>query len=191
MLKIVTAILLLCSAASAGYVGFASGSQFKATPIEGTVIITCDGFNGSGQATYTCRDVVLEPQNYDVFQGPQGSEATQVELSVDREDGSNRVKVSNYNGKSGKSLSAFNLWVSSLFQSPLLTVGANKLTYSIYSLSSTNARQEYAHGSFTVTVTRNTLRRCQTTEYQSTDVSDCSSQYSICQRYFEQYNSCR
>ncbi len=192
MLKVVSIILLLCSAAKAADLpGFASGSDFSATPIEGTVIMTCEGFNGTSEATYSCRDVVLDPQAFDTFTGPVDPRATQVELRADHEDGSSRVKMAGYNGKTGKSTSTFNLWVSTLFQKPLLMAGVNKLSYSVYSGTGSEAFQEYARGTFVLTVKRNTLRRCPTTQYHSTDVTDCNAQYSICQRYFEQYNNCR
>ncbi|MDG0815080.1 hypothetical protein [Bdellovibrio svalbardensis] len=191
MLKVVSTILLLCSVAkSAELAGFASGREFAATPLEGTVVMTCEGFNGTGQAVYTCRDVVLDPQSYDTFIGPVDARASQVELRAEHEDGSTRVKMAGYNGKVGKSVSTFNLWVSTLFQKPLLMAGTNKLSYTIYN-GSGESYQEYARGNFIVTVKRNSLRRCPTTQYNSTDVTDCNSQYSICQRYFEQYNNCQ
>ena len=191
MLKVVSIILLLSAVAKADYVGFSSGSTFQATPIEGNVIMTCDGFNGSSQANYTCRDVVLEPLNSDVFLGPQDARATQVELKADREDGSSRLKMLNYDGRNGKSTGAFNLWISSLFQRPLLAVGVNHIHFSIYSNGTGSDLQEYGSGDFVVTVNRGTSRTCPTTQYHSTDVTDCNSQYSICQRYFEQYSNCR
>ncbi|HEX7674621.1 MAG TPA: hypothetical protein VF412_10630 [Bdellovibrio sp.] len=188
MLKAVSFILLLSSVATADYAGFASGSTFQATPIEGNVLMTCDGFNGTSQANYTCRDVVLEPQNSDIFVGPLDNRATQVELKAVREDNSSRVKINNYDGRSGKS-STFNLWISSLFQKPLLMAGVNHVHYSIYTNSP--SFQEFASGDFDVMVNRAATRVCPTTQYHSTDVTDCNSQYSICQRYFEQYNNCR
>lgn len=200
MLKAVSVLLLLCSvsqtALSAVAAGFVSGSEFSATPIEGTVFMTCEGFNGNAQVTYSCRDVVLDPQATDIFFGPQDIHATQVELTAVHEDGSDRVKMAGYNGKVGRSTSTFNLWISTLFQKPLLMAGVNKISYSITgpentSSDGTEIQREYVRGSFQINVKRSIARRCPTTQYHSSDVTDCNSQYSICQRYFEQYNNCR
>lgn len=190
MFKLIFAFLLLVSTAKADFVGFSSGFEFQATPVEGTVIITCEGFNGNAQATYTCRDAVLEPMDADNFMGPRDARAKQVELRALREDGSTRVKTASYDGANGKTSSPINLWQSTIFQQPLLSSGLNQIHFSIYS-SNNDSTQEVAKGDFTVNVKRGALRRCPTTQYQSTDVTDCNSQYSICQRYFEQYNNCR
>ncbi|QDK39423.1 hypothetical protein [Bdellovibrio sp. NC01] len=196
MLKAVSILLLLGAIANAAdttdsvAAGFASGNTFQASAIEGNVIMTCEGFNGTSEATYTCRDVVLDPSPYDYFVGPQDVRATQVELKAEHQDGSSRIKMANYDGKTGKSATTFNLWISSLFQKPLLETGTNKVHYSVYD-NRVSPMQEYASGDFTVTVKRGNPRRCPTTQYRSTDVNDCNSQYSICQRYFEQFNNCR
>ncbi|HWU43742.1 MAG TPA: hypothetical protein VN132_09900 [Bdellovibrio sp.] len=171
-------------------IGFLSGSEFQATPIDGTVVITCDGFNGTSQANYSCRDVVLDPQSSDIFAGPREPRAKQVELLATHEDGTTRTKTSNYDGQLAQSTSSFNLWINTLFQKPLLMTGINRIHYTLYN-GSTAGPEEFGSGNFTVTVKRGTARHCPTSYYHSTDVIDCNSQYSICQRYFDQYNSCR
>ncbi|MEK2689283.1 hypothetical protein [Bdellovibrio sp. GT3] len=172
---------------AADAVGFSSGSQFKATPIEGQVHVTCEGFNGGGAATFTCRDVVLDPASYDYFVGPRDSRAVRYELRNVREDGSVRTKEDDYNGSQGRSGSAINLWLSTIFQKPLLASGKNRISYAIYGSNG----DSFSHGEFTINVARNSSRVCPTTHYNSADVNDCSSQYSVCQRYFQQFNNCR
>lgn len=189
MFKTFCTFMLLSSAVyAANDAAFTSGINFKATPIEGNVVVTCEGFNGGGSASFICRDVVLDPVSYDYFVGPKESRATKVTLRNVREDGSVRVKSEDYDGVRGRSKSQINLWISSLFQKPLLMAGTNRIHYSLYENSSSQA---VAEGDMTVTVARNGLRQCPLTHYHSADVNDCTSQYSVCQRYFEQFNNCR
>ncbi|WP_413585704.1 hypothetical protein [Bdellovibrio sp. HCB274] len=173
---------------AADAVGFSSGSQFQATPIEGQVHVTCEGFNGGGAATFTCRDVVLDPVSYDYFMGPRDARAVRYELRNLREDGSVRTKEDDYSGSQGRSGSAINLWISTIFQKPLLAAGKNKISYAVYA---SNNREPLSHGEFSINVARNASRVCPSTHYNSADVNDCSSQYSVCQRYFQQFNNCR
>ena len=128
--------------------------------------MTCQDFSGKGQATYDCRDLVLDPSSYDYFYGPKGTGANAVELRVERADGSLKIKTNQYDSKNGKSTSSFNLWISTLFQKPLLMGGVNKVHYSLYDSSADNV-QEYAAGDFTVTVTRGPRSEEHTSELQS------------------------
>ncbi|MBV2169813.1 MAG: hypothetical protein KUL82_14000 [Bdellovibrio sp.] len=186
MLKVLFSIITFCLMAKAHAAGFANGNALIATPIQGQVQVQCNGFNGSGTALYTCRDVVMDPQAYDYFVGPQDARADKVELMAFHEDGSSRSKVNNYDGARGKSRDAFNLWISTLFQKPLLEYGRNTIRYKIFSDNNT----PYAQGEFGVVVQRGAARQCPAATYHSTDSNDCNSQYSICQRYFEEYRNC-
>ena len=189
MLRTLFATLLISVSAQADLAGFAKGTEFIAAPVEGQVTVSCNGFNGTGSAIYSCRDIALEPSLYDYFVGPQDTKATDVELKCTRPDGSVRTKSSGYNGAKGVSYDSFNLWISTLFQKPLLQIGTNKIDYRL--ISNDRAKTEISKGSFEVKVTRAPLRRCQPAHYNSTDINDCSSQYSICLRYFEEFNNCR
>lgn len=189
MLRTFLAILLLSLSAQANTVGFAKGNELTAAAVEGRVTVTCNGFNGVGNAIYACRDQVLEPQVYDYFTGPTHPKAAEVELKCKREDGSVRTKASGYNGAKGISTDSFNLWISTLFQKPLLQVGVNTIDYKI--TADDRADTEIAKGRFVVNVKRAPARRCPDAHYNSTDINDCNSQYSVCQRYFEEFNNCR
>lgn len=167
--------------------GFSKGSVFSAIPIQGQVRVICNGFNGTGTAQYVCRDVVLAPQAYDVFVGPKDARSKKVDLSCTREDGSVRARGSNYDGAKGRSADSFNLWISTIFQKPLLAYGKNKVSYSLKDDKGTVT----ATGSFDVTVNKVALRECPLATYNSTDLNDCASQYSVCQRYFEEYHYCQ
>lgn len=186
MLRLVIFITALCSLAHAQNVGFEKGNSLTVTPIQGQVRVICGGFNGNGTALYSCRDIVMKPGAYDHFVGPRDARATKVELTAFHQDGSNRSKAEDYQGARGISGEAFNLWISTLFQKPLLELGTNNVNYRLVS-----GNTVYAEGSFQAVVTKTAMRECPLATYQSTDVNDCNAQYSICQRYFKEYNNCQ
>ncbi|MGZ3773540.1 MAG: hypothetical protein ACXVCY_00810 [Pseudobdellovibrionaceae bacterium] len=168
-------------------IGFSRGGELVATSIQGQVHVVCNGFNGAGSVTYTCREIVLDPNPYDYFVGPQDSRINKVNLTALHEDGSSREKVVDYDGVHGKTRDALNLWISTIFQKPLLAYGLNTIRYRLYS---DNGDGQY-EGNFNVTVKRGSTRQCTSTQYESADINDCNSQYSVCQRYFEENHNCR
>lgn len=186
MLKTILFLLALSSVAEAQFVGFAKGNDLMATPIQGRVHVFCNGFNGNGAAVYACRDVVLDPAAYDHFVGPRDPRLDKVDLIVRHEDGSARDKSSGYDGNRGISRDSFNLWISTIFQKPILQSGTNTVTYRLWA-----GRTLVQSGTFVANVKRGVARTCPTAQYNSTDSNDCNSQYSICQRYFEEYNNCQ
>lgn len=169
--------------AEAGAVGFAHGTEFSSSHIQGSVTVYC---NSGEVGNFNCYDTVLDPNNYDYFVGPAGVTADQVALSNLREDGSRHERSDFYDDRRNRSEGAFNLWISSLFQRPLLGAGKNQIDFRLL-----NRGQIVQQGRFTVTVTRGAPRACPASHYNSNAPSDCTSQYTVCQRYFEQYNYCR
>lgn len=188
MLRKLSSLLVMVTTTKANAVGFASGNNFTATPIQGRVEVVCNGFNGSSSAIYNCRDVVLDPKAYDYFVGPKAFEADRVELTASHQDGSSRSKTSSYDGERGISRDAFNLWISTLFQRPLLETGKNIISYRIYSRD--HLIEVDSNNEFVVNVTKGSMRVCPDARYASTDVNDCNSQYSICQKYFDEFRNC-
>jgi hypothetical protein len=163
-------------------VGFLSGNQFSVSSIQGQVTVYCaDG----SSAVYTCRDNALDPVSYDYFAGPSGVAADEITLTSVRSDGSVRETTGGYDASAGHSANAFNLWISTIFQRPLLRAGVNKVNYVLG-----NAGKEVSQGIFVVNVGAGAPRTCPATHYNSADKSDCESQYTVCQRYFEQYQNC-
>ena len=167
--------------------GFSQGNSFTATPVQGQVNVTCNSITGSGSAIFTCRDVVLTPQAYDIFIGPQDSRARKLDLSCTRENGSVVTRSSAYDGNRGRSTDSFNLWISTLFQKPLLAMGVNKISYIV----KTDKNEMVEQGTFNVMVSKAAMRECPVASYTSSDMNDCNSQYSVCQRYFEEFNNCQ
>lgn len=176
-------LILFAVPGFAATLGFANGNQLTVVPIQGQVVVDCPG---GVTVNYLCRDTAMDPASYDYFVGPQGVVADQVALSCFRPDGSRRDHTVAYDSVQGRSSEAVNLWISTLFQKPLLQVGANQVSYAMLRQS-----QTVASGVVTVNVVHGDLRTCPATRYNSLDSSDCQSQYSVCQRYFEQYDYCR
>lgn len=170
-------------------VGFSRGNVFTAIPLQAQVQVTCSGFNGEGTASYNCRDVVLEPMAYDYFVGPADPNLKWVDLVATRQDGTTRVKTAAYNGYRGRTEEAINLWISTIFQKGLLGLGTNEVKYKLYVKD--NTRDPFVSGTFQATVNRAAIRQCPSGAYESPDINDCSSQYSVCQRYFSERNFCR
>jgi hypothetical protein len=170
-------------------VGFSRGSTFNSIPVQGEVRVRCNGFNGAGTATFTCRDVVLDPVAYDYFLGPKEAGADRLELGMLYQDGTNRVLMVGYDGTYGKTTDALNLWISTLFQKPILKKGINTIRYRTY--SSRSFADILAEGEIQVEVRRGNPRVCPTVTLDSSDINDSQSQYSICQRYFEESKYCR
>lgn len=189
MLSLLLSILILPIIAQANSVGFSQGNMLTAIPIQGQVQVTCSGFNGEGTAVYNCRDVVLEPQAYDHFVGPRDAKLKWVDIISIRKDGSIRVKSAAYQGSLGRTVEPLNLWISTIFQKGLLGPGTNEVTYKLY--TSDNTRDPLVTGTFQAIVNRSSARQCATGVYDSTDINDCSSQYSVCQRFFAERSFCR
>lgn len=192
MFKKMLLVLAFHTSVQAADGGFANGNEFVATPVQGQVRVVCNGFNGNDTALYSCRDVALSPSPYDYFVGPQiarNNVSDRIELQATLEDGTVRTKTTGYDGMRGKSRDAFNLWISTLFQKPLLGYGVNKIRFRV--ILSENHTEHTVDGDFIANVKRGTVRTCPAVEYVSSDINDCSSQYSICQRYFQEYKNCQ
>lgn len=176
---------LLLSVTLAQQVGLEKGSNFQSVAISGQVTVICNGFSGYGQNTYNCRDITLEPSTYDYVTGPRDPNIDEIKLISKQESGTIIKKTEDFEGRTGRTENAINLWISTLFQKPLLRDGRNIISYEL--LSKGVVKQS---GEFSVQVTRAQSRVCPNTTYNSIDFNDCQAQYSICQRYFKENNFC-
>ncbi len=169
-------------------VGFSHGSLMKSVPVAGRVTVFCPASSASPAGTtarYSCQDVVLEPSAYDYFMGPKGLNADHVTLVATRADGTIRSKTELYNSVQSRTTSSLNLWISTLFQRPLFKKGLNKIHYTLV-LNQAAVGQ----GDFQVLVQEQPARECPDSQYTSADPADCESPFSVCERYFSQYNNC-
>ncbi len=188
-MKILIHALIFFSIQNVYAIGFQSGNNFKATFIQGKVSVTCETLESSvaTNAEYECRDIVLDPLNYDYFVGPKNASAESIEIRSLKANGETELKVDDYDGVEGISSSQHNLWIKTIFQTPLLGLGINKVSYKLYDKSN----KVIQSGDFQAKVERGSPRTCPSVSYSSQSASDCSSEYTVCQRYFEQLNNCR
>ncbi|GIL18831.1 MAG: hypothetical protein BroJett040_25820 [Oligoflexia bacterium] len=185
-MRSISATLLLLFSSSAFAVGFSHGNEFQSLPIYGEVTVSCQEGSNSGYANYQCQDLLLSPTEMDYFAGPANIDADQVVLTATRRDGSQKTKSSSYNSDKGRSTSRFNLWIATLFQTPLLQDGPNKVHYKM-----TRDGQVVSEGDFQANVTRGHSATCPRGYITSSTMADCQSPYSACQRYFSNYNYCQ
>lgn len=170
-------------------VGFSKGSQFSAYNLSGDMVVQCnDPVAGFDTVFSNCNGDILTPAEFDFFIGPKGeqaNEATQVELSVVKQDQSVRSKVLDYNSESGMSKKKFNLWINTLLQKPLLGYGTNHATYKLL-----KNNQMVNSGQFSVNVEFSGEKICERRTYFSQNIQDCRNPYSMCERYFADQNYC-
>lgn len=176
---------LFMTVSFAQQVGLEKGNSFQSVALSGQVTVICNGFSGYGQNTYNCRDITLEPATYDNVTGPRDPSIDEIKLISKQESGSVVKKTEDFDGRLGRTENAVNLWISTLFQKPLLRDGRNIISYEL--LAKGVVKQS---GEFSVQVTRSQARVCPNTTYNSIDFNDCQAQYSICQRYFKENNFC-
>lgn len=178
--------LLLCSTTSFA-AGFSGGEQFSTVNLFGRLNVQCSGPQGTTSGFADCRGQILNPGEYSYFVGPK-SEADSVTLVATHEDGSvSKPKTEKYDGLAGKSKKSFNLWISTVFQRPLLNFGKNIVNYTLSQNGKMNEQ-----GSFIVNVVDGGRSVCQRTGfYYSTLESDCQFPQNLCSRYFSENNYCQ
>lgn len=178
---------LFLSLASAN--GLSGGDQFSTQLIEGRLLVQCSGGTtpGSTNGSAICRAEILNPGEYSYFIGSK-IDADHVTLRATREDGSvSKAKTEAYDGEKGKSKKSFNLWISTVFQRPLLGFGKNTVKYT---LTKDDATVE--SGTFIVNVVDGGRATCQRVGYYtSQSTNDCSMPQNLCSRYFSENNYCQ
>ncbi|MCB0350253.1 MAG: hypothetical protein KDD38_03660 [Bdellovibrionales bacterium] len=179
--------LLLLSVLSSSLVhatGFTTGNQFESSHIYGSVTVVCAG-NPRSRFEH-CDANILDPVEFDYFQYDGGSEATKVKLT-NKINGKAYTSTKKFNSETGKSKSRFNLWVSTVLQTPLLGYGLNKISYEL-----TKNKKTVESGEFEVLVNRGQARRCRPRTIYSSLPSNCEiGGASVCPQYFRDENYCQ
>lgn len=166
-------------------IGFSGGSEYSSVPLNGSITVQCNSGIESRVSHFDCRSEVLFPYEFDYFYGPK-MDADEVVLVASREDGSTRKKDGSYDGSAGRSKKHFNLWVSTVFQRPLLNFGKNSINFNLKK----NGRS-VSTGNFEVNVSAGEPRYCARRYYFSSTMQDCESNWSMCQKYFADENYCQ
>lgn len=180
-------LTLLLGSSQVFAAGLSGGEQFSTQEIAGRLTVQCSSQSGTTSAFADCRGQILNPGEYSYFTGPV-SDADHVTLRATREDGSvSKAKTEEYDGAKGKSKKSFNLWISTVFQRPLLGFGKNTVKYTMTKNGTT-----VEEGTFIVNVVDGGRSVCQRTGfYFSSSANDCNMPTNFCSQYFSENNYCQ
>lgn len=182
-----TTVLASAFAASAFAVdtGFESGNKLTARAYRGELIVNCMAPGNSQIYFYACTDERLDPAEAAKFVTAPGVDADHVALSASWENGKTVKKDTDFDSASGKSTREFNLWISTLFQRPLLNYGENKIHYVL-----SKDGQTQSEGDFKATVEKAPVAQCNQGMLMETFAGNCTNPYFMCQRYFQESARC-
>jgi len=165
-------------------VSFKRGLQIPTIEISGHVSVRCDdGNRGSRNYYYNCYDSSLT-------NGGSYGQIVVNETPIDadwvklQKDGTKYIKGSHFNGSTQESKKNFNLWIRTLLQRPLLSMGENLINYTFL-----KENKEVFSGQMSVQVIEGESRVCRNGSlwYRGS----CPSVYSACADYFQKYNYCK
>jgi hypothetical protein len=162
-------------------IGFSSGDTFTAHEYDGSFTLFCPGQS----ITVNCQAYGLSPQEFDHLVFPASINADEVKLTRTNVRGDQRSKTSNIRSGQNRSKKSFNLWIRTLFQRPLLSMGRNTLAYE-FSLNN-NVTEE---GEFQVIVNNGGLKTCRHGVLNGT-ARDCEAPTTLCDTYFRNQNYCQ
>jgi hypothetical protein len=175
------------SSASSGNASFETGNEFQIVSVQGRLLVSCsDPTDGSSIASYFCEDSFLSPAEMARFKTSSGVAADRVKLTATRADGSVRSKEGEFDSAKGQSSKPINLWVSTLFQRPLLKSGLNDISYEL-----TRGGESVERGRFQANVTGGPTLTCASGHITSSQADDCRFSQRVCGQYFSQHNWCR
>jgi len=181
-MKILTILLFTLShSLFAVNVGFENGNEYEARDLSGSFTLFCP----QQTRVVHCRGYELAPASFDYLLFPTTVVADQVELSSVNESGKVTKKKLKVISNEGRSKKRVNLWVKTLFQKPLLSLGKNKILYQF----SYRGNDSLA-GSFSVDVKAAAPLQCRH-ETMIGSQRDCENAYPLCSVYFAQQNNCQ
>ena len=175
---LVTFITLMTPNTSASdRVGFASGDTFTAYNLQGSLTLFCPT-----RTRYTnCYGYTLTPKMWDPLVFPSSINADEVELT-NMTSRNQRSKTSRIRNGENRSQKAFNLWVRTLLQRPLLALGANTIAYEFSQNNNVTER-----GEFQVYVNDGGNKICPHLRMSASD-RDCDNPTLACDSYFRAVN---
>jgi hypothetical protein len=168
---------------------FAKGNNYTIQPLQGQVQVMCPASvpnSGPQTAFYSCYQESISPALRDYFVGPKGLDVDEVVLRATHADGSTRSKDFDYDSQAGRTKKTVNLWVSTLFQRPLLEAGKTRIDWTL-----TKRGSPVQSGTFEVTTSVNRALTCPGGYYNSMDPNDCVSSMNACNAYFAQQSNCQ
>jgi hypothetical protein len=176
-MQVVTTLLLWLLSDAAFAIGFSNGNDLKTQKLSGTAFVQCFEDAGYDVRYVSCTSDQLFPDEFDRYVGDKFIDADHVQISNESMKGKKNVQKRIYNPKNMTSRN-FNLWVSTLTQSPLLKSGENKLKVS-YLLK----KKVVAEDRFVTNVTKAQDLKCDTVGINYGNLR-CPTDMSVCRDYF-------
>jgi hypothetical protein len=176
-------VLALLSSSFVFAAGLSGGNEFTATYLSGETLVTCNSGHGHQMIRYRCSTEVLDPYEWDYFVAGKAIDADSVTLT-NKVRGKEYSQTKDYSPEKGRSAKHFNLWISTLFQRPLLGYGANDIGYT---LKKDDAIVEA--GRFTVNV-KEGERSCRPGQMHLFNGCPVSAN-EVCDKYFADENYCQ
>lgn len=176
-------LLLIIPVASAQVAGFDRGNVFQYRPAYGEVSVSCPAADPGvpSYITHSCYGYSFSPATSAHFVGPRVA-ADEVELVSRRADGTIEAKSSDYGGSRGVSTDAFNLWIETFYQRPLLRLGRNDVHWTLK-----RRGRPVQSGHFLADVLSPSSLTCPRAHETSWDGSRCRSARLACDDYFARH----
>ncbi len=182
--SMLTIILSLIAANSFAEVGFKRGNELQVQPVYGTAYIVCTDFNNlRRQKTVSCSADIVSPTLRDKFVTAGPVDADKVELKSTFENGRSITRTSSFDGPKGESKSAFNLWINTVTQNPMLRPGKNVVDYKL-----TKKKDVVETGTFIAFADVKDVKRCEPRSLPFT--YECDNDFEVCDDYFWANNNC-
>ena len=162
---------------------FESGEEFTVRKHKGEVRLTCVDNGSYSTVTFRCNQFRMESGSYDRVIGPMG-DYKKLKLKSFRADGKKVKKKVKYDGSTGES-GRVNLWISTLFQKPLLSLGENRIEYTLSGKAGTLTGEMMAN------VTEAESRTCEKLWIRSHTMHDCRTPGNACYKYYSRRPRCR
>lgn len=188
MKKLIALMMVIFSfSAMALDVGFDSGNNLNSVELSGSVRVFCTDSRGTDTRFAMCYSNILSPNEYARIVVTNGTvDADKVSVVAYHADGSSRSKSAGFDSVKGESTKRFNLWISTVFQRPLLDGGENRVVYTF-----TKNGAVVLEGEFTANVNEGQARECPYGTIYSSRGDDCKTGAFVCDEYFRKYNYCR
>lgn len=167
-------LIILPTAFASDRIGFSGGDTFTAYDYEGSFTLFCP----DASRRVNCQGYGLEPGEFDYLVFPAEINADKVVLTRINTRGETRSKDSKIKRGQNRSKKTFNLWIRTLFQRPLLSMGDNRIRYSFEENGNV-----VSDGEFTTQVIDGGLKFCQHMAMSGSE-ADCQNPTSACNAYF-------
>ncbi|NQZ01550.1 MAG: hypothetical protein HRT45_12880 [Bdellovibrionales bacterium] len=182
-------IVSFFSVAAIASPSFEGNTDFVSVQLDGQLFVRCSDRGQVDSRWQRCRGNLLNPTGaFARFQVDSDIRTNRVELKSTWENGKQVSRRPRWDSENSQTKRTVNLWVETVFQTPLLDYGKNWVEYRLV-----EDRTGRTHvGAFAVNVDVGEPRTCPDDSVFSSNMDDCRfGSTSLCSRYFQQNNYCR